>query len=201
MAWIKTVSPEEAEGRLQKLYERLAGANRQVDHIMQIHSLRPHTLEGHMALYKNVLHHSANTLPKWFLEAVGVYVSYLNGCDYCVRHHFTGMRREIDGEERAEAIRRALVADEPERVFAQAELALIRYARVLALEPGRISRSTLDDLRAAGAMDGEILEVNQVVSYFCYANRTVLGLGVSIEGESLGLSPNNSGDSGDWRHR
>ena len=111
------------------------------------------------------------------------------------------MRREIAGEERAEAIRRALVADEPERFFAQAELALMRYARVLALEPTRISRSTLDDLRAAGAMDGEILEVNQVVSYFCYANRTVLGLGVSIRGESLGLSPNNSGDSEDWRHR
>lgn len=33
------------------------------------------------------------------------------------------------------------------------------------------------------------LEINQVVAYFAYANRTVLGLGVNTEGEILGLSP------------
>ena len=45
--------------------------------------------------------------------------------------------------------------------------------------------------------DGEILEVNQVAAYFAYANRTVTGLGVSTEGEKLGLSP----DDGDgWEH-
>ena len=38
-------------------------------------------------------------------------------------------------------------------------------------------------LREAGWDDGEILEINQVCAYFAYANRTVLGLGCSTEGE------------------
>jgi hypothetical protein len=49
--------------------------------------------------------------------------------------------------------------------------------------------------------DGEILEVNQVTAYFAYANRTVLGLGVTTEGDVLGLSPNDSDDPLNWTHR
>ena len=47
---------------------------------------------------------------------------------------------------------------------------------------------------------GEILEINQVCAYFAYANRTVLGLGVSTDGDIIGLSPNNSEDPEDWSH-
>ena len=43
-------------------------------------------MEGH--LYKYVLHHSGNTVDKRFLETIGVYVSLLNDCAYCVEHHF-----------------------------------------------------------------------------------------------------------------
>jgi uncharacterized protein YciW len=42
-----------------------------------------------------------------------------------------------------------------------------------------------------GWSDGEILEINQVAAYFNYANRTVLGLRVQIDGDIIGLSPNN----------
>jgi len=43
---------------------------------------------------------------------------------------------------------------------------------------------SIETLRAAGASDGEILEVNQVTGYFAYANRVVLGLGVTLDGET-----------------
>lgn len=55
-------------------------------------------------------------------------------------------------------------------------------------------------LREAGFDDGEILEINQVVSYFSYANRTVMGLGCSTTGDIIGLSPGNSDDPDDWSH-
>ena len=55
-------------------------------------------------------------------------------------------------------------------------------------------------LRDAGCSDGEILEINQVTAYFAYANRTVLGLGVSREDEELGLSP-SSDKPDDWGHQ
>ncbi|MCF6347710.1 MAG: hypothetical protein L3J20_05345 [Flavobacteriaceae bacterium] len=88
MSFIKTISYKEATNSLKRLYDKVKGPNNNIDNIMQIHSLRPHTMTGHMSLYKNVLHHSNNTMPKWFLETIGVYVSILNNCSYCVDHHF-----------------------------------------------------------------------------------------------------------------
>ena len=60
-------------------------------------------------------------------------------------------------------------------------------------------RADLDRLREAGLDDGEILEVNQVAAYFAYANRTVQGLGVTTQGDMLGLSPSES-EGDDWHH-
>ena len=70
MSWIGTVDYEDADARLKKLYDRVRAPDGTVDNIMAAHSLRPHTMEGHMALYKNVLHHNGNSLPKWLLEAI-----------------------------------------------------------------------------------------------------------------------------------
>jgi uncharacterized peroxidase-related enzyme len=199
-AWLEYVPYEEAEGKLKTLYDRIRDPQGNIDNIMLAHSLRPHSMEGHMALYKNVLHHSANTLPKWLLEAVGVYVSQLNRCEYCVEHHYVGMKRLLKDDGRSGQIRRALEADQPQQAFAGGELAIMGYTRRLTLEPSSVDGDDVQALRAAGLDDGQILEVNQVVAYFAYANRTVLGLGVSTDGDVLGTSP-GSGDSDDWTHR
>jgi uncharacterized peroxidase-related enzyme len=200
VSWIKTVAYEQASGRLKKLYDRIKGPDDNVDNIMLAHSLRPHTMEGHMALYKYVIHHSSNTLEKAYLETVGVYVSILNDCDYCIEHHFSGLCRLLQDQDRADAIRSALENEEPAAVFAGKELAGLNYARVLTVDPTAIEAQDIDDLRAAGFDDGEILELNQVSAYFSYANRTVLGLGVNTDGDVLGLSPGDSDDPENWSH-
>lgn len=200
MTWIKTVPYEEAEGRLKKLYDRVKGPDNNVDNIMMAHSLRPHSMEGHMHIYKYVLHHSANTIPKWFLEAIGVYVSNLNNCHYCVDHHFQGMRRLVDDDARSDEIRSAIDADDPAQAFEGKELAAMAYAKTLATNPSALTEANVQALRDAGWDDGEVLEINQVASYFCYANRTVLGLGINTDGDIVGLSPNNSDDPNNWNH-
>lgn len=200
MSWIDTVTKERAEERLRELYERVAGLGGKVDNVLQVHSLRPHTLEAHMALYKSVLHHSGNKLPKWLLETIGVYVSLLNGCTYCVEHHFAGLGRLLKNDDRLQQIRHALETDVFEKVFEQREQAILDYARQLTRSPDKMRGSAIEKMRAAGLDDGEILEVNQVVSYFAYVNRTVLGLGVTTKGDTLGLSPNDSADPEDWQH-
>jgi uncharacterized peroxidase-related enzyme len=157
-------------------------------------------MEGHSALYKSVLHHAANTSPVWWLETVGIYTSLLNRCEYSTAHHFAGLSRLLADGPRAEAIYRALAADDPGRVFAGKELALLRYARKLTLAPGEMAESDVVTLRDAGATDEEILETNQVVAYFSYSNRLLNGLGVTTRGDVLGLSPPNSDDLAEWRH-
>ena len=200
MTWIRTISYSDAVGRLKTLYDHIKGPNDNVDNIMMAHSLRPHTMEGHLAIYKNVLHHNANTLPKWFMECIGVYVSLMNGCDYCAKHHFEGMRRLLKDDERARALRDALVAHAFEDAFDHKERAALHYAEKLTQNPTDMEEYDVLALREAGYDDGEILEINQIVSYFSYANRMVQGLGVSIEGDVLGLSP-SSDNPDDLSHR
>lgn len=206
MTHIKTIPPEAAKGRLKTLYDRVKGPDGRVDNILAAHSLRPASLEGHMALYKNVLHHSANQTPKWMLETVGVYVSMINSCAYCVDHHFEGLRRLLGDDQKAysikEALSGALASGAVEcTAFSKKEIAMLHYARKLSEAPASISESDIDALRSEDMSDGEILEINQVAAYFAYANRTVLGLGVTTEGDTLGLSPNNSDDENDWGHQ
>lgn len=201
MTWIQTVPYEDATGRLKMLYDRVKGPDNNVDNIMMAHSLRPHTMDGHMALYKYVLHHSANTIPKWFLEAIGVLVSSLNACSYCVEHHYAGMARLIGDEKRARSCRDALESGNYADAFDTREQAALGYAAKLTRKASDVSSSDIDKMRQAGFDDGQILEINQVAAYFSYANRTVLGLGINTDGDILGLSPNNSDDPNDWSHR
>jgi uncharacterized peroxidase-related enzyme len=201
--WISHVPYAGAAGRLKQLYDRVKGPDDNVDNIMLAHSLRPHSMEGHMALYKNVLHHSSNSVPKWFLETLGVYVSLLNGCSYCVEHHYVGLQRLVGDDAVSSRIRAALAASEFDGVFDGPQASALAYACALTTAPSdeMSLKAGIEGMRQAGFDDGAILEVNQVVAYFAYANRTVLGLGVNTKGDVLGLSPGNAQDPGDWSHR
>ncbi len=201
MSWIKTIPFEEATGKLKSIYQKIKGPNNYLDNILTVHSLRPHTLTGHMSLYKNVLHHSANTFDNWFLELLGSYVSYLNRCDYCYRHHFEGMKRFLEDDIKAEKIRVCIESDDFSSLLSSKEQALAQYAKTLTLKPTELDKSFIDHLRSLEVSDGEILEVNQVVAYFNYANRTVMGLGVNTDNEILGLSPKNKESEDAWGHQ
>ena len=200
MTWISTISYEEASGALKRLYERIKGPDNNVDNIMLAHSLRPHSMEGHMTLYKVVLHHPRNTLPRSYLETIGVYVSLLNRCQYCVDHHFAGLSRLLSDDARTAGIRSALDERNPAAAFSGRDLAGLQYAERLTMGAADLSADDIDGLRSAGFSDGEILELNQVTAYFAYANRTVLGLGVDTDGDTVGLSPGDGSDPGNWSH-
>ena len=201
MSWIDTVSYDDSTGKLRKLYDRVKGPDNNVDNIMMLHSLRPHSMEGHMAIYKYVLHHSSNKVPKWFLETLGVLVSVINECDYCVDHHFAGLKRLLADDEKADAIKAAIQSDKlNEAPLSNAQKLAMGYAKKLTIAPASLSEADVIVLRQCGLKDGEILEINQVCSYFSYANRTVLGLGCTTEDDIIGLSPNNSDDPEDWSH-
>ena len=153
-AWIHMVPLEEATGTVRDAYELAKTPSGTVDNVMRAHSLRPHTMLGHLKLYRSVLHHPDNSLPLWFLEAVGVYTSLLNECVYSYTHHFANMQRLLEDPQRSKVIGEALRDQVPERAFTGKELALIRYTGKLTLTPGKINEQDLLDAREAGASDG-----------------------------------------------
>lgn len=200
MSWIKTIPYNEAGSKLKSIYKRVKGPENNVDNVLKLHSLRPHTLIGHMTLYKSVLHHSANSLPKWYLEAIGVYVSHLNKCDYCVQHHSAGLSRLLNNTEKENQFFKGLQSDNLDIFFDTKYLEGIRYARKLTMAPSNLVARDVASLKEVGFTEGEILEINQVTSYFNYVNRSVLGLGVNTKGDIIGLSPRESDEVQNWNH-
>ncbi len=180
------IPESEATGPLREMYDQARTPHGTVDNVMKVHSLRPHTMQGHVALYRSVLHDPDITLPLWFLEVIASYTSIKNNCAYSLTHHFHNARQLISDDERADRIYEALVHANPEREFSGKELELIKYAEKLTVEVGKMEKNDIDVLREVGCNDGEILEVNQVVAYFNYSNRLLNGLGVTTEGDAVG---------------
>ena len=55
-AWIRMIPLSEATGLLKTLYDKVTTPHGTVDNVMRAHSLRPHTMDGHVVLYRSVLH-------------------------------------------------------------------------------------------------------------------------------------------------
>lgn len=185
-AWIKMISDDEADADLLDALSTARTPHGTVDNVLRVHSLRPNTMRGHMALYRAALHDDTNTLPTWFQETISTYVSMLNDCPYSLANHWANARHLIGDEARADAIETALRARRPEDAFAGRELALLRYAEKLTLSPAAMEKADVDALKAHGLDDGEILEANQIVCYFNYVNRSINGLGVTTDGDIVG---------------
>jgi len=185
-ACISMIDVDKATGLLKEMYDKVKTPHGTVDNVMRAHSLRPRTMEGHVVLYRSVLHSPDNTLPLWFLEVVASYTSIVNRCDYSLTHHFANVRKLLRDGQRADAIYEALASLRPEAAFGGKELALLRYTRKLTEAVGAMAAADVEALRSAGCDDGEILEVNQVCAYFNYSNRLLNGLGVTTEGDVIG---------------
>ncbi len=180
------ISDEDAGDELSEVLNLARTPHGTVDNVMRVHSLRPSTMRGHVVLYRAALHDDANTLPQWLQEVISSYVSILNKCEYSLANHWANARHLIGDDIRADAIKQALDAGAPDREFKGRELALLHYAEKLTLAPQNMGEEDIEEMRSAGLSDGEILEANQIIGYFNYANRCLNGLGVTTEGDVVG---------------
>ena len=61
------------------------------------------------------------------------------------------------------------------------EKAMLDYSYKLTLFPWDMTKTDVEDLKKVGFSDREILDINQIVSYYAYVNRLADGLGVELE--------------------
>lgn len=193
-AWISMLSDAEASPDLLDALTLARTPHGTVDNVMRVHSHRPNTMRGHVALYRAALHDDANTLPEWLQETISSYVSILNSCDYSLANHWANARHLINDNDKADAIEKALHANTPETVFSGAELALMQYAHKLTVSAGSMESTDVARLKDAGLDDGQILEANQIIGYFNYVNRLLNGLGVTTSGDTVGYYASGGND-------
>jgi alkylhydroperoxidase family enzyme len=81
VAWIRTVSDEEAEGRLAGSFEAARGRAGRVAGIVRTMSLNPPVLEASMGLYLGTMKR-ASPLSRRQRELLATVVSRVNECHY-----------------------------------------------------------------------------------------------------------------------
>ena len=136
------------------------------------------------------MHDEINTIPKWFQETISSYVSILNNCEYSLANHWLNAKFLINNNRKSTKILGALKKRRPGDYFIGHELALLNYTEKLTLNPSKMVETDVSHLRDLGIKDGEILEANQIICYFNYVNRSINGLGVTTEGDTVGYYKN-----------
>ena len=81
MAWIKTISPEEADGELKREYQAAEERAGYIAQILRVQSLNPETLRASMALYKATMFGKSG-LTRAEREMLATVVSQINECFY-----------------------------------------------------------------------------------------------------------------------
>ncbi len=81
MAWIKTISEEDAEGLLKREYEAAVRRAGRVYNIVKIHSLKPPVLRTFIQLYLHLMH-GPSPLSRAQREMIALVVSRVNQCFY-----------------------------------------------------------------------------------------------------------------------
>ncbi|MFQ5652996.1 MAG: carboxymuconolactone decarboxylase family protein [bacterium] len=81
MAWIKTISEQEAEGSVKRQYEAAIKRAGRVYNIVKISSLRPEIMRTFMQMYQQLML-GPSQLSRTQREMIAVVVSRVNDCHY-----------------------------------------------------------------------------------------------------------------------
>ncbi len=177
MAFISTIEPDDADGLLRGLFARYADRQGRIDNILLAHSVNPEVLAAHMTLYTTIMK-SPGVLPRSERELAGVIVSMINGCAYCTLHHARSLAALL-ADDRPGVVKSLLNHDLG--CLTDREQAIVSFVELLTTRPTEVDREDIDTLKAHGLCDLAVHDLVQVVGYFAYANRVVLGLGVEVE--------------------
>jgi uncharacterized peroxidase-related enzyme len=177
MAYIEVVEHEDANEELDAVYKKIIGKRGKLSEVLKIQSLNPEALMAHLELYMAIMF-GKSPLKRYQREMVGVIVSCANNCEYCKTHHSKAVEHFWKDAAKAQL----LCVDYTELDLNGLDRAMCDYAWNLTKHP-----ATLDDnqyikpLREMGLTDRAILDLTQVIAYFNFVNRMVLGLGVNLE--------------------
>ncbi len=185
MAWIEVTEPERADGELGELYDAIGKARGGVARVHQIQSLNPRAMKAHLDLYKAVVF-ARSSLTRMERERIAVVVSATNQCTYCIAHHAAALRQLRDNADVVAALETgdwlspATEATGGDKLDARSR-ALLEWAREATLTPHLSTEAAVQALRDVGFDDRAILDATLTVGYFCFVNRLVMLLGVSVE--------------------
>ena len=81
MTYIKTVTPEEAQGTVKEIYDALQEGYGRVPNVVRVQSLRPDLLEATVLCFQRLMLET-HKLSRTTKELLAAYVSKITACEY-----------------------------------------------------------------------------------------------------------------------
>ncbi|MEM9713027.1 MAG: peroxidase-related enzyme [Actinomycetota bacterium] len=174
MAWIRTIDWDDADGELREAYDWQAASLGEPAEFTMLGSLYPAIVAERLRLYRAV-EHCPSGLSQIERQSAALVTSTINGTDHCA----SGLRLKLGSLGLGDEILDGIVAD-PHAVATGDERldAVCAHAAKLTARPTEMTEADVDELRDVGLDDLDILDLNNMVAYYCYINRIVMGLGL-----------------------
>ena len=177
MTWIRTIAWPEADGQLKEAYDWQAAALGSPAEFTILGSLYPAIVEERLRLYR-VVEHCPSSLTPVERQAAALTTSLLNGTGHCASGLQLKLRSLGVSEDAIHEIRQ----DPATPTTGEPRLdSICRHAAKLTLTPKAMAEDDLVSLRTHGLSDLDLLDLNNIVSYYNYINRVVMGLGLRSE--------------------
>ncbi|HEV7664368.1 MAG TPA: hypothetical protein VGQ62_12580 [Chloroflexota bacterium] len=176
MVWIRTIEPEDANGRLAEAYGWQAHKLGRPTEFTQLGSLDAEVVHARLVLYR-----ASENVPSRLTRQQKLLISYLTSI-LNATPHCASLARTILCESDADGD--ALVAILDKRDYGAlpaADAALARHVERLTLRPGEMTRADVEALREVGFDDLDILDANNQCAHLNYTNRVANGLGLLTE--------------------
>lgn len=170
MPWIRTIDPDDADGRLAEEYGWQSKKLGRPTEFTQLGSLDADIVHARLVMYR-----ASENVPSALSREQKTLISYLtsvlNSTPHCASLSRPGLSADVIS---------ALDRQEYD-ALAVADAALARYVHKLTLTPGLMASSDVDALRAVGFDDLAILDANNQCAHLNYTNRVANGLGLLHE--------------------
>lgn len=174
MTWIKTIPWTEAEGQLKAAYDWQAAALGEPAEFTMLGSLYADIVEERLRLYRSV-EGCPSSLTDIERQGAAWVASLLNGTDHCA----SGLKLKLASLGVDPGVLAAIEASPADAGLDDERLgAICRHAAKLTLRPTEMAEADLDELRSLGLDDLDIVDLNNMVAYYNYINRVVMGLGL-----------------------
>jgi uncharacterized peroxidase-related enzyme len=151
-----------------------------VDDILKVHSSNPPAIEAHVGIAVSALL-MESPLSRIEREIIGVVVSLVNGCEYCLNHHANALEKLLPDDRKS--LVEPLATDGDTDGLTDRETAIAKYAQKLTIDPGGMTGGDVGALKGVGLTDREVHDVVHAAAYCAYASRIALGLGASIQAD------------------
>jgi len=184
MARVELIDPEKAEGETKAVFERVKSYYQMVPGLQKALAYLPKTTD---ALWTLSLATAGEGQIREELKRVFFAVTaHEVGCEYCTAAHMIALLgKQWSRDECVEVIE-----GHPSARLDERENAAVRFARAVARSPAGVDDAAVEQVRAAGWSDPEIVEIVAAVALMRYTTTVASALDVPLEKamEGVGVS-------------